>query len=98
MTSEAMLGLPAYVVQELVLVPEHRGRGYGSLLTTLVARALPDERPVLLGTIHAENRGALRAAAAAGRIDVGGWLRFRSTELPGTGTILAPTPLGRTAS
>ncbi|MGQ0575961.1 MAG: hypothetical protein ACT4RN_17400 [Pseudonocardia sp.] len=27
------------------------------------------------GAIHADNRGALRAALAAGRSDVGGWVR-----------------------
>ncbi|MGQ0577081.1 MAG: GNAT family N-acetyltransferase, partial [Pseudonocardia sp.] len=71
------LGLPAYVVQELVLAPPFRGRGYGTALSTLLARALPDDdRPVLLGTVHPDNRGALCAAVAAGRVDVGGWFRI----------------------
>ena len=70
------LGLPAYVVQELILTPEFRGRGYGPHLTTLLARALPDRDAILLGTIHADNRGAIQAAIAAGRIDVGGWIQI----------------------
>jgi GNAT superfamily N-acetyltransferase len=70
------LGLPAYIVQELVLASEFRRRGYGRHLTTLLARALPDEESILLGTIHAENRGAIQAATAAGRVDVGGWIQI----------------------
>jgi hypothetical protein len=31
---------------------------------------------VLLGTIHQDNRGALSAALAGGRIDIGGWLQL----------------------
>lgn len=69
------LGLPAYVVQELVLDARFRGRGYGAHLTTLLARALPDPDRVLLGSIHANNRGALKAAERAGRSDVGGWFQ-----------------------
>lgn len=69
------LGLPAYVVQELVLDARFRGRGHGAHLTTLLARALPDASRVLLGTIHADNRGALQAAQKAGRVDVGGWFQ-----------------------
>lgn len=66
-------GLPAYSIQELLLVPQARGQGLGPHLTTLLAHALPDDTRVLLGTIHGENRGALRAALSAGRHDVGGW-------------------------
>ncbi|WP_293913935.1 GNAT family N-acetyltransferase [Deinococcus sp.] len=69
------LGLDAYVVQELILAPEFRGRGYGPSLSTLLARALPQPERVLVGTIHAENVGAVRAAKAAGRVDVGGWVQ-----------------------
>jgi GNAT superfamily N-acetyltransferase len=74
--SDETLGLPAYVVQELVLVPEFRGRGYGPHLTTLLACALPDRGKVLLGTIHAANHGALHAATSAGRVDIGGWIQI----------------------
>jgi L-amino acid N-acyltransferase YncA len=72
------LGLPAYVVQELVLAEAARGRGYGRFLATLLARALPAsaEPTVLLGTIHQDNRGALSAALAGGRLDIGGWLQL----------------------
>jgi L-amino acid N-acyltransferase YncA len=69
------LGLPAYVVQELILASEHRGRGYGAHLTTLLARALPEEETVLIGTIHAKNKGAMQSASSAGRMDVGGWFQ-----------------------
>lgn len=71
------LGLPARVVQEIILTPEFRGRGYGAHLSTLLARALPDEPPLLVGSIHAANRGALQAAEIAGRLDVGGWMQVR---------------------
>lgn len=66
-------GLPAYSVQELLLAPHARGHGLGSHLSTLLARALPDDRRVLSGTIHGENLGARRAALRSGRHDVGGW-------------------------
>ncbi|GAA4018587.1 hypothetical protein GCM10022631_34550 [Deinococcus rubellus] len=69
------LGLNAYVVQELILSPHFRGRGYGAALSTLLARSLPDQSRVLIGTIHAENRGAITAALLAGRVDVGGWVQ-----------------------
>jgi hypothetical protein len=66
-------GLPAYSIQELLLATHARGHGLGPHLTPLLARALPDDARVLLGTIHGENRGALQAALAAGRHDLGGW-------------------------
>jgi len=69
------LGLSAYVVQEIILAPAFRGRGYGAALSTLLARSLPDQSRVLIGTIHAENRGAITAATRAGRVDVGGWVQ-----------------------
>ncbi|GAA5514427.1 hypothetical protein Dcar01_03182 [Deinococcus carri] len=71
--AETKLGLPAYVVQELLLTPRARGQGLGAHLSTLLARALPEEGRVLLGTVHGENLGARRAALKAGRYDVGGW-------------------------
>jgi len=74
-TNGDTLGLPAYVVQELILTPQTRGRGYGRHLSTLLARALPDQTRVLIGTIHADNRGAREAAESAGRRDVGGWIQ-----------------------
>ncbi|TWD75274.1 acetyltransferase (GNAT) family protein [Kribbella amoyensis] len=75
MTGDDTLGLPAYIVEELILAPAYRGRGYGSSLSTLLADALPTDLDVLLGTIHAANRGAITAATRAGRIDVGGWFQ-----------------------
>ena len=69
------LGMPAYVVQELILAGRFRGRGLGPHLTTLLARALADDGRILVGTVHADNRGAQEAARRAGRVDVGGWLQ-----------------------
>lgn len=66
-------GLNAYSVQELILSSACRGRGYGAALTTLLAQALPESGRVLLGTVHADNRGARQAALQAGRTDIGGW-------------------------
>jgi GNAT superfamily N-acetyltransferase len=73
--NDETLGMPAYVVQEFILDPAYRGRGYGRYLPALLAEALPDDRPILLGVIHADNRSALQAAKASGRIDVGGWFQ-----------------------
>ena len=75
------LGLPSYSVQELLLSPTFRGRGYGPHMTTLLARAVLKARPsepgrVLFGTIHADNAGAYSAALQAGRMDVGGWVQL----------------------
>jgi hypothetical protein len=41
----------------------------------LLAEALPDDKPILLGVIHAGNRAAPDAAIASGRIEVGGWFQ-----------------------
>jgi L-amino acid N-acyltransferase YncA len=76
-TNEDTLGMPAYVVQEVVLTPEFRGRGYGAYLSVLLAGALPDPTRILVGIIHADNRGARQSAERAGRIDVGGWIQVR---------------------
>jgi hypothetical protein len=79
------LGMPAYVVQELILAGRFRGRGLGPHLTTLLARALPDDSRILVGTIHADNRGAREAARRAGRADVGGWFQVPlATKQPST--------------
>ncbi|WP_420596210.1 GNAT family N-acetyltransferase [Deinococcus sp.] len=69
------LGLDAYVVQEIILAPAFRGHGYGAALSTLLARSLPEQQRVLIGTIHAENWGAITGALRAGRVDVGGWVQ-----------------------
>ncbi|WP_427888565.1 GNAT family N-acetyltransferase [Kribbella sp. GL6] len=70
------LGLPAYVVRELVLAPTHRGHGYGRHLSALLAQSLPDPTRILIGTIHAANHGARTAALTSGRHDVGGWVQL----------------------
>ncbi|WP_246322334.1 hypothetical protein [Microlunatus parietis] len=71
--ANGLLGLPGYTVSELVLTEAGRGRGRGRSLSTLLARALPGDDLVLIGTIHADNVGSRRGALAAGRIDIGGW-------------------------
>ncbi|WP_410785910.1 GNAT family N-acetyltransferase [Kribbella sp. C-35] len=70
------LGLPAYVVRELVLAPQHRGHGYGPHLSALLAQSLPDPTRILIGTIHEANHGARTAALKSGRQDIGGWLQL----------------------
>ncbi|CAM3845620.1 hypothetical protein [Deinococcus frigens] len=70
---ETQVGLPAQVVQEMLLAPHARGHGLGSSLSTLLARHLPADGRALSGTIHGENRGALTVARRAGRHDIGGW-------------------------
>ncbi len=74
--TRSSLGLPCYEVVEIVLSPEYRGHGYGPHLTRLLAHELPDRDRILVGTIHASNRGALEAAHRVGRHDVGGWLQL----------------------
>ncbi|GAA1664641.1 hypothetical protein GCM10009745_03020 [Kribbella yunnanensis] len=73
---EDSLGLPAYVVRELIITKKHRGNAYGHHLSHLLAAALPDPTHILIGTIHSANHGARTAARTAGRHDIGGWLRL----------------------
>ncbi|WP_405062292.1 GNAT family N-acetyltransferase [Kribbella sp. NBC_01505] len=73
---EDSLGLPAYVVRDLILTKKHRGHGYGRHLSHLLAQALPDPTHVLIGTIHAANHGARTAALTAGRQEIGAWLQL----------------------
>ena len=70
---DACRGLRGATVVELLLDHPFRGAGHGAHLSTLLARTLPmPDGQYLLGTIHAENVPAYRAALAAGRVDVGG--------------------------
>lgn len=70
-------GVRGATVVELLLDPLRRRRGYGRHLSVLLARALPlPDHQCLLGTIHADNTPAYRAALAAGRVDVGGEIRI----------------------
>lgn len=72
-------GIKGATVVELLLVPEYRGRGLGKHLSPLLAKALPmPDDECLMGTIHADNAPAYRAAIAAGRVDVGGEVRISS--------------------
>lgn len=68
-------GLSGFVVREMLMVEMRRGRGLGAAVQRRLADALPNEPgDVLMGTIHAENRAALRAAQSAGRHVVGTWV------------------------
>jgi GNAT superfamily N-acetyltransferase len=70
-------GVRGATVVELLLDRHYRGRGYGRHLSVLLAKALPmPDEEHLLGTIHADNVSAYRAALAAGRVDVGGEIRI----------------------
>jgi GNAT superfamily N-acetyltransferase len=70
-------GVKGATIAELLLSPEHRGHGLGKHLSILLAKALPmDDDDCMMGTIHAENIRAYRAALSAGRIDVGGEIRI----------------------
>ncbi len=71
-------GVRGATVVELLLRPEHRGRGLGKHLSTLLAKAIPiADDEFLIGTIHADNVPSYRSALAAGRVDVGGEVRLR---------------------
>jgi hypothetical protein len=70
------LGMPAYVVREMILAPAHRGHGYGRHLSTLLAQALPDPTRILIGTIHHANQGARTAALQSGRHPIGTWVQL----------------------
>jgi GNAT superfamily N-acetyltransferase len=66
-------GVRGATVVELILGHPYRGQGYGRHLSALLATALPlPDDEALIGTIHADNVAAYRAALRAGRVDVGG--------------------------
>lgn len=66
-------GLRGATVVELTLDQAVRGQGHGAHLSALLARHLPQpDDQCLLGTVHAENLRAYRAALRAGRVDLGG--------------------------
>jgi GNAT superfamily N-acetyltransferase len=69
----ARAGIRGIEVNEIFLLPQYRGRGFGAALSTALARhvRLPDT-DFLLGTVHWQNRAARSAAQAAGRQDRGG--------------------------
>jgi len=73
---DARRGVRGATVVELLLDHRFRGRGYGRHLSTVLAMALPlPDDECLMGTIHADNTAAYRAALGAGRVDVGGEIR-----------------------
>jgi L-amino acid N-acyltransferase YncA len=68
-------GLQGYVVQELCLDGEHRGRGLAAPVLQHLVRALPDgDGATLWGTIHPDNAASLRNALRIGRQKVGGFV------------------------
>jgi GNAT superfamily N-acetyltransferase len=68
-------GLRGYVVQELCLDDEHRGRGLAAPVLQHLVRALPEgEGATLWGTIHPDNAASLRNALRIGRQKVGGFV------------------------
>jgi hypothetical protein len=68
-------GMTGTTIAELVLDQAFRGNGYGRHLSVLLANAVPmPDEAFLMGTVHAANLPAYRAAVAAGRVDVGGEL------------------------
>jgi GNAT superfamily N-acetyltransferase len=70
---DARRGISGAIVRELVLEHRFRRCGIGHQLSMLLAREVPlDDHELLVGTIHAANVGAYRAALRAGRVDVGG--------------------------
>lgn len=70
-------GVRGATVVELLLAAEHRGRGIGKHLSTLLAKAVSlDDDACLMGTIHSDNVRAYRSAISAGRVDVGGEVRI----------------------
>jgi GNAT superfamily N-acetyltransferase len=70
-------GINGATVVELLLLEEYRGLGLGMHLSPLLAKALPmADDECLMGTIHADNAPAYKAALAAGRRDVGGEVRI----------------------
>ena len=76
----ARAGIHGFCFGEIVLDPTFRGKGLGSLVQQRLAAQLiargENESSLLFGTIGAVNHPARRAAARAGRLDLGGlvWL------------------------
>lgn len=61
-------GLTGFVVEEIVLDDDHRGRGLGSAVLRALAQRLPASgSDVLWGHIHPDNTPSLRNALASGR-------------------------------
>lgn len=74
---DARRGVRGVTVIELLLDHDYRGLGYGKHLSVLLAKAVPmPDNECLIGTIHADNTAAYRAALNAGRVDVGGEVRI----------------------
>ncbi len=68
-------GIPGWIVEEELLGDALRGRGLAPLVQRSALERLDvGERPLVLGTIHADNAASLRTALRVGRTDVGGWV------------------------
>ena len=68
-------GIPGWVVEEMLLGDALRGRGLAPLVQRLALERLDaSERPLVMGTIHADNAASLRTARRVGHTDAGGWV------------------------
>ncbi|TVR88552.1 MAG: hypothetical protein EA416_13295 [Trueperaceae bacterium] len=67
-------GIPGWLVEEEFLGAALRGRGLAPALQRMALAHLDTrDRPLVLGTILADNEPSLRTARRVGRSDVGGW-------------------------
>lgn len=75
-----VLGIPGWLVEEVLLGDALRGRGLASTLQRMaLSRLDARELPLVIGTIHAANHPSMRTARRVGRWDVGGWVFVRDT-------------------
>lgn len=72
---ERAFGLDGFLMMEEIVAPEYAGRGSAAAAQRRVAEFLADAHPgaVLFGTIDGANAPSRRAAARAGRPEVGAW-------------------------
>lgn len=77
-------GMTGFSVQEICLDGRHRGRRLAAgVMQHLLERLPAQDRDVLWGTIHPENRPSLRNSLSIGRSPVGGYAWITPTGLPG---------------
>lgn len=77
-------GQTGFVMREICLWPQFRGKGLGPAVLQHLVDVLPDgPGDALWGTIDAENQASLHNAQAAGRAVVGGYVWVTPLGLPG---------------
>ena len=70
-------------LQGIGVVPSHRGRGYGTLITTIATRTgLATGARIVWLSVHEDNEPAVRAYQALGFERAFGWTRWLVTEDP----------------